>query len=105
MAEPAATLPIFSGEVLGLFAKLEATPVAQRGKASFRADDKKLAALPSLSAEWITDARASVTYCGPLYSLARADCERVRAVRLQLLQSLKEKSSRDPRQSLGADAG
>ena len=90
---------------VGLFSRLDATPVAERAKASFRRDDKRLAAMLSLSAEWITDARASVTYCGPLYSLARADCERVRAVREQLLRAVKKKALEDPRQSLGADAG
>jgi hypothetical protein len=99
--------PVFSDEVLELFRELDAVPLRRRESSAFKSDDRRLARMLGLGFEWLCS-QFSVTDRGPLYAehspLLRADRERIRAVREQLLQASKKKAS-EARQPCGADAG
>jgi hypothetical protein len=90
--------PVFSDEIIALFEELDAVPLRKRESSAFKSDDRRLAHMLGLGAEWLC-AVFSVTGRGPLRSEhsppTRADREKVRAARLQLLEALKRRDKQN----------
>lgn len=91
--------PSFSLQALELFAELESVPARARHGREFKDREHELARLLHLVTEWwtgngVTD--KSSRPCHPEGCIARQDWFRCRAIRLVLLQAVKETRSVRP---------
>jgi hypothetical protein len=88
---------VFSDDVLSLFAELNRTPQRDRESDAFKAEDRRLARMLGLGGPWLCSG-ASVVEGRPLRSASMtgptfADHLKVRGVREQLFEAIKEKSA------------